>query len=190
MFFVGNIWWMKSNTVVSECRGMFTVTKQSPSASDPTGNENPNHVTTQTLTQSVQSPLVSDARFWPYRARRSRNMQPRESSLPRHLTCAELKSLWKSSHFLSSILFWWFYYSRIKKGEGQGKNVTLETMMHSKSVKRTSVYIMCRLDKWSTQEGMYSVTVTNPVKTHPNKKETINAITMYTNQILSTKSIP
>ena len=25
-----------------------------------------------------------------------------------------------------------FYYSRIKKGESQGKNVTLETMMHSK----------------------------------------------------------
>ncbi len=27
------------------------------------------------------------------------------------------------------------YYSRIKKGEGQGKNVTLETMIHSKPVK-------------------------------------------------------
>jgi hypothetical protein len=27
-----------------------------------------------------------------------------------------------------------FYYSRIKKGESQGKNVTLETMMHSKTV--------------------------------------------------------
>jgi hypothetical protein len=27
------------------------------------------------------------------------------------------------------------YYIRIKKGEGQGKNVTLETMMHSKPVK-------------------------------------------------------
>jgi hypothetical protein len=29
----------------------------------------------------------------------------------------------------------WFYYSRIKKGEGQGRNVTLETMMHSEPVK-------------------------------------------------------
>jgi hypothetical protein len=38
----------------------------------------------------------------------------------------------------------------------------------------------------STQESMYSVTGTNTVKTHPNKQTTINAITMYTNQIMST----
>jgi hypothetical protein len=49
---------------------------------------------------------------------------------------------------------------------------------------------MYHLGKWSTQESMYSVTVTNDVKTHPTKEATINDISMYTNQILSTKSIP
>jgi hypothetical protein len=34
------------------------------------------------------------------------------------------------------------------------------------------------------------VTVRIVVKAHPNKKETINVITMYTNQILSDKSNP
>jgi hypothetical protein len=49
---------------------------------------------------------------------------------------------------------------------------------------------MCRLGKWTTQEGMNSVTARIAVKTHPNKQATINAITMYTNPILSNKSNP
>jgi hypothetical protein len=70
-------------------------------------------------------------------------------------------TLEESTWLVYTFIIWWFYYIRITKGEDQWKNVTLETMMHSKPVKtnisvhhvpfrqmiHTRRYVQCHHDK-------------------------------------------
>ena len=96
------------------------------------------------------------------------------------------------SSFLTKSESWnWFYYSRITKGENQGKICHTRTMIHSKTIKLSKwTHIMCHLREWYIRKDMWSVTTRISGETHEIKQAVTQTNTIDTGHTLNNNLNP